>query len=500
MRKSTKIAVLTAALALVMAFTAMAASGGTWAQENGEWYYYDKDGNMVYGDTAKSGNFVYYLDDATGAMVTNYFYDDGTNAYWYGPDGARVANCWIQVPVDNDDDGYEWMWFASNGKAFRPDVAGTKLINGKKYAFDTTGYMLYGLLKDDYTGADNAIDAKYYFSTKADGSQQTAWYEVAEGIDGTDYEDKDIWFYFAPGKVAGDYKKISGKKYWFDANGVMKDGWYDDNTPSSASYYTGGTQKSGWVYTDNFDPVDGNMYWYYLKNSAVQYAGKVAKINKKYYVFDSEAKMVAGIVIGSNATPEDPTTFVIDEAATEDANKSLDAYKKASGVIMYFSGDYVADGSMKTGSQTISIDGDEATVVFDKHGVAYEGIVSKKIYNNGIAQAAGDSRLAVKKCNKDGNYYLVNGTGVILSDYKGTNSDGVFYVVNGTYDSADYDIYAFDENKDYAANAATAVKALGAGVDPIGKTFTVRVDGKSVEYTISKKADKDEYTVLTWSK
>ena len=501
MRKSTKLAILVAALVALCSVTALAAN--TWKQEGDDWYCYDKDGNMIYGQQEKSGTKYYYLDDATGAMVKDYLYDDGANCYWYGADGARVANTWIAVPVENDDDGFEWMWFQSNGKAFRPDTAGTKLINGKKYAFDTTGYMLSGLLKEDFQAADNATDAAFYFQTKDNGAQFTGWYEEAEGIDGTDYEDEDVWFYFAPKKVVDGYKKVGGVKYNFDANGVMKDGWYGDFS-ATASYYVGGVQKTGWVYTDKWDPEDGNSYWYYVKNAEVKYANSVTKISKKFYLFNDEAQMVGGIVVGTNATPEDPTTFVYDEAATKAAKKTLDAYKDlelgANEVIMFFSADYENDGSMKTGAQTVTIDGDEATVYFDKHGVAKQGIDSKKIYNNGILQAAGDSRIAVKKNAATGAYYLVNGAGSILSNYKGVNADGVYYVASGAYDDAAYAVYSFDENKDYAANAATAVKNLEAGTNPEGKTFNVRVDGKTVTYTLYVKAVKDGYKILSWSK
>ena len=57
MRKQTKVVAVASAAALLAiggAMTSFAAQG--WVEEDGTWYYYDKDGNRVEDEWKKSGN------------------------------------------------------------------------------------------------------------------------------------------------------------------------------------------------------------------------------------------------------------------------------------------------------------------------------------------------------------------------------------------------------------------------------------------------------------
>jgi len=221
MRKSTKLAILVAALVALCSLTALAAD--TWKQEGNDWYCYDSDGNKYYGVQKKNGTSYYYLDDLTGAMVKNQVIDLEGYRYYFGADGARVAEAWEQVPVENDDDGWEWMYFKSTGKA----ATGLTSIKSKndgvtrKYAFNSDGYMLYGYLTSKLDAADDAANATYYFGTKQEGFRLTnAWKNITDGTAGADFSEKEsVWFYFgsdgAKVKDAQDYKVASGKKYNF---------------------------------------------------------------------------------------------------------------------------------------------------------------------------------------------------------------------------------------------------------------------------------------------
>ena len=77
MRKQTKIAVVSAAAALLAiggAMTSFAAQG--WVEEDGTWYYYDKDGNRVEDEWKKSGDNWFWLDsEEGGAMATDKLVD-----------------------------------------------------------------------------------------------------------------------------------------------------------------------------------------------------------------------------------------------------------------------------------------------------------------------------------------------------------------------------------------------------------------------------------------
>ena len=69
MRKQTKVVAVASAAALLAiggAMTSFAAQG--WVEEDGTWYYYDKDGNRVENEWKKSGDNWFWLT-ATRAVL-----------------------------------------------------------------------------------------------------------------------------------------------------------------------------------------------------------------------------------------------------------------------------------------------------------------------------------------------------------------------------------------------------------------------------------------------
>ena len=78
MRKQTKVVAVASAAALLAiggAMTSFAAQG--WVEEDGTWYYYDKDGNRVEDEWKKSGDNWFWLDsEEGGAMATDKLIDD----------------------------------------------------------------------------------------------------------------------------------------------------------------------------------------------------------------------------------------------------------------------------------------------------------------------------------------------------------------------------------------------------------------------------------------
>ena len=88
-----------------------------------------------------------------GEMAADVLIEDDDNYYYVDENSAMVRNQW--VAVENEDAGQEdepdhyWYYFQSNGKAYKrsndSNSLSPKTINGKKYAFDTDGKMLYGL-------------------------------------------------------------------------------------------------------------------------------------------------------------------------------------------------------------------------------------------------------------------------------------------------------------------------------------------------------------------
>ena len=262
MRKQTKlVAVLSTAalLAIGASMTSFAATG--WAEEDGTWVYYNRDGERATEQWKKSGNNWYWLD-SDGEMAVDQLIEDGDNYYYVDINGVMASNQW--VAIDNEDAGEDdepdhyWYYFQANGKALKNgdnSKVALKTINGKKYAFDEEGKMLWGWVNatdpthiDDTDG--NAFeDGVYYFGGPDDGAMTTGWlqlditYSDAESNSNYDYigaaftddEDQTRWFYFKSNgkKVAADPsddgetkdKTINGKKYAFDKHGAMVAEW-----------------------------------------------------------------------------------------------------------------------------------------------------------------------------------------------------------------------------------------------------------------------------------
>ena len=273
MKKQTKlVAVLSTAslLAIGASMTSFAATG--WVEENGTWVYYDRNEERVTDQWARSGNGWYYLDE-NGEMATDRLIEDGDNYYYVDTNGVMVTNQW--VAIENEDAGEDdepdhyWYYFQANGRAMtngNNSRVALKTINGKRYAFDDEGRMLYGWVSEDdaerldNTDGDAFLDGDYYFGDSDDGAMTTGWLQIDITYDAAtedDYnyiapvfnedEDQTRWFYFmSNGKKVkaddGDTQKertINGRRYAFDENGAMIAEWSLD-TDETASRSQGG--------------------------------------------------------------------------------------------------------------------------------------------------------------------------------------------------------------------------------------------------------------------
>ena len=387
MKKQTKlVAVLSTAalLAIGASMTSFAATG--WAEEDGTWVYYDRNGDKVTDKWAKSGNNWYYLD-SNGEMAVDTLIEDGDNYYYVDVNGVMAANQW--VAIDNEDAGQDdepehyWYYFQANGKALKQGDGSTlslKTVNGKKYAFDDEGKMLYGWVAadnaeriDDADG-DAFKDGDYYFGGEDDGAMTTGWllmditydeatsdYEIAPAFN--EDEDQSRWFYFkSNGKKVkaenGDVQKsktINGKKYEFDENGAMTAEWSLDVEKASKagvrdSYSTATTNSNaktaqysklwryfnsvedgsrvskGWFkvvaaeymnYNKNNDDEDA---WYYADGSGNLYAGEFKTIKGKKYAFRQDGRMISGLQF----IKKDANGNITDVKGDDDDNYNFD--------------------------------------------------------------------------------------------------------------------------------------------------------------------------------
>ncbi|MFQ8729168.1 MAG: argininosuccinate lyase [Enterocloster bolteae] len=322
MRKQTKlVAVLSTAalLAIGASMTSFAATG--WAEEDGTWVYYNRDGERATDQWKKSGNNWYWLD-SNGEMAIDQLIEDGDNYYYVDINGVMAANQW--VAIDNEDAGEDdepdhyWYYFQANGKALTNgdnDKVSLKTINGKKYAFDDEGKMLFGWVdadsaeRIDNTDGEGFKDGDYYFGSEDDGAMTVGWLQIditySEATEEdykytaaafNDDEDQTRWFYFKSNgkKVYADGdrtkdKTINGKKYAFDQYGAMVAEWsLDEGDLGSdvASYNTAKivevTKDEKAVLASNSDVIDGKVAdsryaqaWKYFNN--VEDGARVSK-------------------------------------------------------------------------------------------------------------------------------------------------------------------------------------------------------------------------------
>ena len=421
MRKQTKlVAVLSAAalLAIGASMTSFAAEG--WTEENGTWAYINKDGSTAMNEWKKSGNNWFYLDD-NGEMATEQLIDeDSDNLYYVNENGAMVANTWVKLENtedDGDDDpDYYWYYFQANGKAYKAGKTKTsfKTINGKKYAFNEDGKMLYGWVNESSERVTDDYDwmtgeTLYYCGDENDGAQSTGW-KMLHVLDSREEdEDQDYWFYFKPsnGKRIVNKKDegINGKKYTFDEFGKMESEWTPISTGATASistykYYSssddGARKTKGWfkvVPEENVNPSDyedDSEKWFYADGKGALYNAAIKKVGNKRYAFNAKGEMISGLqaiwfdadgkTITNNKKLDDADKI---DAASEGA--SYDGTDYAECYVYYFGdGD---DGALRTGNQTLSIDGDSYYYGFNKSGSnpgrGFQGYKDKYYYQNG---------------------------------------------------------------------------------------------------------------------
>ena len=436
MKKQTKlVAVLSTAalLAIGASMTSFAATG--WAEEDGTWVYYDKDGERATDTWKKSGNNWYYLD-SDGEMAVDQLIEDGDNYYYVDVNGVMASNQW--VAIENEDAGEDnepehyWYYFQANGKALKNgdnSSVALKTVNGKKYAFDEEGKMLYGWVsadnaeRIDNTDGDGFKEGDYYFGGEDDGAMTTGWLQMDITYDEAtnDYEidpvfnedeDQSRWFYFqSNGKKVkasdGDVQKsktINGKKYEFDQYGAMTAEWSLDVESASDNGVRSGNSSSStnsvsakyakeWRYFNsvedgsrvskgwfkvvaaeylNYDKYnDDEDAWYYADGSGNLYAGEFKTINGKKYAFRNDGRMISGLkFIKDNGTGN------LDVKADDDDNYPFDdedrfdenaLWYEANGYDCYYFGDD-DDGAMRTNKTSVSIDGDNYNFYFEKSG------------------------------------------------------------------------------------------------------------------------------------
>ena len=473
MSKQTKVVAVASAAALLAiggAMTSFAAQG--WVEEDGTWYYYDKDGNRVENEWKKSGDNWFWLNgDEGGAMATDMLVEDDDDTYYVDANGVMVTNTWVKVvneDQDDDDDPaeYRYYYMQNSGKAYKAGDSGKtkfKTIDGKKYAFDEDGKMLYGWVnEDDSTLASDDSDwetATYYMGSWEDGSLKTGWQKITV-YDQDEDDDYDYWFNFkSNGKKRFNEsdskdileKKINGKHYAFDNRGVMTYEWTltttsDASTISNWLYFNspedGARATKGWFkvvapdkdgddntfkdYSNLENPTfakgdaeDENERWYYANSDGELYVGQIKKIKGKYYGFAPEGNKAGSMLTGLCALRVDNSGNITKLWARNMDSDDLDDAMNGEGdfvgfgsdtndTLYYFGSNEDSDGALKTGSVSVNLDGDNYQFQFSKTG----GSEGKGRGLNGIDDSKYIYKFGMKlKAGSDDKYIVVYADG-----------------------------------------------------------------------------------------
>ena len=540
MRKQTKLAAVVSAAALVALGASMTSMAAGWVQENGLWYYENANGDYVTDEWKRSGDNYFYLG-WDGYMLTNQLVQHGDNYYYVDANGAMVKNQWVAVAADESESAdvdHRWYRFGPTGRALRSaNGFSKKTVEGKKYAFDEEGKMLYGWvdaggmeLNDDTNAPMNAM---YFFGpndtttingvTYTGGAMVTGWYNYLDGLDQYDDEgDDSLWFYFntSTGEktVSADNKRIGALYYSFDEYGVMNHGWNyaTDSTATESRYFSGSDQgwkqRNTWIWAvpsadmdavmNTTDNADDTSRWFYVGSDGKITADKARRINSKWYIFDEVGRMQTGLISVVDSKKNDaPEDAISSNSKVDPVIGKLDldvvdsqAFKNGDydGVsLFYFSNDEEHDGSMKTGTNVqIELADGTFTFGFAKNGKAYNGEQNKKLYKSGLLLTGGDMRYSVATTDSN-KYYVVGPTGTYASNNTTVKDadDNYYAIVNG--------MICFVPADDYAARVARAIVTVEKGTN-VSNNKSYRTTKYEAKSGYDLKVGTDEWVPITW--
>ena len=303
-----------------------------WSDDEGNWYYSDKDGRLLIGAQTVDFINVYFYDD--GVQVKGHF---APNGHYYDKDsGALVTNRYVEK------DG---KWYYVNDKGDK--LIGAQTIDGVEVYFDKDGVQAKGIFAnadhfyDKDTGAavrDQIVevDGKRYY-VGPDGRKVYSGTHIVHGeevnlIVGDGHQ---AFGEFTGHGDSGDYIGFDGKK-------VTKAGFV--RTKDNHWYYLDG--KGGKLVS--VQVIDGELYYFGLPT------------RKYYYGMQSRGELIYAYY--SDTIPNSSHIYYLDEA-TGAALKNQ--YHEWEGSWYYFGPNWYA----LTGEQTI----DNVPVYFHSNGKQAKG-------------------------------------------------------------------------------------------------------------------------------
>ena len=248
--------------------------GGSWYHfsENKNWYKDRRMGRyglMDYGWYVDDDGSSYCFDE-NGKMMTNTWYDQGDNIWFYFGTDGRAYTGWHKV-------GGKWYWF---NVWYDNDEYDLNISRGATNVYDGNG--IYGICVFSDTGellyGWQRINGKWYYSGSNGYAYTNRWLDYC----GKKYYFNDI------GEMVANQKEyyIEGKLYNFDANGVC-------------SNYTSAQQINGWHQVKG-NAIPHNVYedmefWVYVDSNGKEYRNKWLNYKGAWYYFYQEGFMASSI-------------------------------------------------------------------------------------------------------------------------------------------------------------------------------------------------------------
>ena len=384
-----------------------------WTQEDGEWVWFDSNGNKVKNTFKQSGSNYYWLNDE-GKLGKNQLVEYEGNYYYVDETGAMVTNQWREINNSDSENGFGdtiKYYFQSSGKAYK---SGKKTINSNSYIFDDEGRMLYGWISksDDGVWSMGSKDANSeawkscdYYALDDGTLVINNWKKISvyDGSNTTSY-----WFYFGPNgkkyKLSdSDEKKgynstektIGDKTYKFAADGHLVEGEVEDTSGQSTAEPA---YKKGWYLTG--DNEENQKKYYRGNDGTALYKNEIKSINGKKYLFGDDGSILTGLYyLEFDSTDNEKTiktitpldgegdadNFTKYTTLNETPNGASESTSKSG--VYYFSGPVSTAGEMATGSTTVEVDGDNYSFKFatsgSNKGKGFTGRDGNSYYVNG---------------------------------------------------------------------------------------------------------------------
>ena len=296
-----------------------------WSDDDGNWYYSDKEGKLLTGEQTIDGFDMYFYPDgvqAKGEIVTI-----GIEPYYFDKDsGHKVINTDITIngktyhaeangllieteqklpqrPLVSgghfqEDSSGNWYYYTATGEKLR----GWQNVDGVTLYFDEEGRQA--------KNGERIIDGFHYYFSHYSGAVKTnywdTWtveirrwepfaktYNIYYGSDGRRYYGwhrvgDQLYYFDHTGRVENALTTFKGQNYLFDNHGkLVKDAFYIHTLrvfvgTSNTSYRS---NKFGQVLTGEHH-INGDDY--YFSNSGSAVTGIVTKGGKDYYYFEGK--------------------------------------------------------------------------------------------------------------------------------------------------------------------------------------------------------------------